>query len=129
MDPQNLIFAFFLAIITMMGGFPIIFAAPGAVVIYPITRTGRPASQGQSGRIAIAGALANLTFAAFFALLMAMSFGTIAQIASIGLWINGFLAFFNLLPFGMLDGKKVLNWDRRVWAFSILLAITALTLA
>ena len=129
MDPQNLVFAFFLAIITMMGGFPIIFAAPGAVVIYPINRMGRPATQGQAGRIAIAGVLINLTFAAFFALLSLISGGFMSQIASIGLWVNGFLAFFNLLPFGVLDGRKVLYWDKRIWLVTLILALITMSIA
>ena len=128
MDMNNLLFALFLALITKFGGFPIIFAAPGAVVIYPFNRAGRPATPEQAGRISFAGALTNLTFAALFALLKLSSTGLLGQIASVGLWVNGFLALFNLIPIGILDGKKVFAWSRKIWLFGVILAIIALTL-
>lgn len=40
---------------------------------------------------------------------------------------NGFLAVFNLLPFGILDGRKVYLWSRNVWIITFLASI-ALTL-
>jgi len=30
-------------------------------------------------------------------------------------WINAFIAFFNLIPFGIMDGLKVFLWNRIVW--------------
>jgi Zn-dependent protease len=40
--------------------------------------------------------------------------------------VNALLATFNLLPFGGLDGAKVIRWNGIVWAilFSIALVIT-----
>jgi len=128
MDFGNLVFAFFLAFLTKMGGFPIIFAAPGAVMIYPINRFGRPATRDQAGKIAIAGALTNLSFAAFFAIISFATTGLTNQIALIGLWVNAFLAFFNLIPFGVLDGRKVIQWNSKIWGIAVLLSIVALIL-
>jgi len=129
MDPNSLLFAFFLAVMTKMGGFPIIFAAPGAVLIHPLNKFGQTASPGQAGRISIAGAMANLAFAALFALVALFSSGALNGLAMVGLWVNGFLALFNLLPFGRLDGKKVFRWNPRIWLFTLLLALLALRLA
>ena len=132
MDPGNLFFAFFLAIITSMAGFPIIFAAPGAVVIFPITRTGRTAGSQESGIISIAGPTANLIFASIFAILLLITpqgTGLLTAFARTGLWINSFLALFNLLPFGVLDGAKIFRWNSKIWAATAFLAIIALSLA
>jgi Zn-dependent protease len=41
-------------------------------------------------------------------------------------WVNGWFATFNLIPFGPLDGAKVLRWRPSVWVLSIL-AIGAFT--
>ena len=37
-------------------------------------------------------------------------------IAVSGAKINFFLAFFNMIPFGPLDGTKVFSWNKAVWA-------------
>jgi len=130
MDASNLFFAFFLAVITSMTGFAIIFAAPGAVVIYPINRAGRPADRDQSGRISIAGITANLLFASLFAVVLLLASSPFLLIlAQTGLWINAFLALFNLLPFGILDGKKVFAWSPKIWLAAVALALLALSLA
>ena len=44
-------------------------------------------------------------------------------VAYIVSFINSFLAFFNLLPFGMMDGLKVWNWHKGVYALAMGLAI------
>ena len=42
--------------------------------------------------------------------------GVWAQAIAFALIINLILAAFNMLPFGPLDGKKIFDADRRVWA-------------
>jgi Zn-dependent protease len=37
-----------------------------------------------------------------------------------GLAINLFLAAFNLIPFGGIDGKTVLGWSKVVWTVTFL---------
>lgn len=41
-----------------------------------------------------------------------------------GALINSWLALFNLLPFGILDGNKVLAWSRK--HYSILIGVSVL---
>jgi len=36
--------------------------------------------------------------------------------------LNTDLAFVSLFPLGALDGKKVIDWDKRIW--SIVFAVT-----
>jgi Zn-dependent protease len=40
--------------------------------------------------------------------------------------INAFLAVFNLIPFGIMDGLKVIRWNKLYWAISFT-AAAALT--
>ena len=40
-------------------------------------------------------------------------------VCSLGYSINSFLATFNLIPIGNLDGSKVLNWNSGVWIVTI----------
>lgn len=135
-----------LAVVSAFAGFLI--AAPGAVMI----RRSRPPAQAyiqdsmdgsavpdpfqqeelasQLKRemllISLAGPLTNIVLAATFFIL------GMSGLAGSGLWpeavgfaifINLILAAFNMLPFGPLDGKKVFDADRRVWALVVLLGI------
>jgi len=104
MFPQGLLFALFLGI-----ALGVVFAAPGAVQIM-----GRP-SQEESGKIAMAGPSVNLLISVVFFLLMFSTSGYLAEIAFFISYINAFLAFFNLLPLGPLDGKKIFQWKKEVW--------------
>ena len=42
----------------------------------------------------------------------------------VGALINAFMAVFNLIPFGVLDGLKVFRWSKPVWL--VLFALAAL---
>ena len=108
MYPQGLLFALFLGIAT-----GIVFAAPGAVQIF-----GRPTKE-EMGKIAVAGPLTNLILGLLFAGVWYFSVGIIASISFFIAYINMFLAFFNLLPFGPLDGRKIFRWKKEVWGILI----------
>ena len=99
----------FFAIIIAWFGF--LFLAPGAVMIL-----GRPTRR-QNGIISIAGPLVNLTLAIIFILINFIFHptGIIAYTVTLGIWINAFLGVFNMLPFWVLDGKKVLAWNKGVY--------------
>jgi Zn-dependent protease len=110
-----------IAIATALAGF--IFAAPGAVY-----HRGRITVR-ENGIIAVAGPVTNLLLAAAFAPLLFGS-GIVYEVGRFGVGINLFLAAFNMIPFGPLDGKKVLAWSKSVFAVvfvgSALLAVGAL---
>ncbi len=99
-----------------------LFAAPGAVRIY-----GNYATREQIGRIGAAGPLMNILLALAFIPLIGMtgSFGGVGfgEIGELGVLINIVLAFFNMLPFSVLDGKKVLAWSKTAFAGIIILII------
>ncbi len=100
-----------------------LFAAPGAVYIQ-----GR-ISKKQNGLISLAGPSTNIAFGTAFIVLWLL-------FPSYGLWsaafnwigvLSLFLAGFNLIPLGPLDGKKVLAWSPTAWVLAII--FTAVPLA
>ena len=113
----------FLAVMSSLLGF--IFAAPGAV-----HHRGRLTDR-EHGHIALAGPVVNLLLMIVFlpALLLGPVVGSeiVTLIGSRGIAINVFLAAFNLIPYGPLDGKTVIGWSKVVWAAifvpSVLLAV------
>jgi len=116
---NGLILALLLAVATN-GGF--VFAAPGAVVIYTVYQNKQGLHQivlspKQNGIISIAGALTNITIALLF-FIFAPTFTLTQSIV----YINTFLAAFNLLPIPPLDGSKVFYWNKLVWLGMMLLA-------
>jgi len=97
----------FLALVMSLAGF--VFAAPGAVIIQ-----GR-VTQKQYGIISAAGPLTNIILAILFFPLLLLGYGFIGKIGTYGFMINTWLALFNMIPFGMLDGKKILKWSKPVY--------------
>lgn len=78
------------------------------------------------GKATIAGPLTNITLALIFLSLIQVIQGPIAFAFAFGASINSFIALFNLIPFGVLDGFKIYFWNKLVWAttFSVALALT-----
>lgn len=101
----------------------IVFAAPGAVMFRGESRTF------ETGKIAIAGPLANIIIAAItFPLYLFVFYetATIGQIIGFVCLINAFLAAFNLLPIGPLDGAKVVRWNATIWSLLFIITIIML---
>jgi Zn-dependent proteases len=113
----------------------VVFAAPGATVIYNMRSDGRMLSREENGKISAAGPITNLLLCIPFACLLV--YGGISQgvgvnvfalVGLIGLQVNAMLAAFNMLPISVLDGRKVLAWNPAVFvalivaAFGVLLA-------
>ncbi|MFH1722505.1 MAG: hypothetical protein ABH950_07885 [Candidatus Altiarchaeota archaeon] len=85
-----------------------LFAAPGAVVTYnPVTRK-------ENGLISVSGPVANIVLAFFFLVLSYSPVTLFSGVAFFGFKINSWLALFNLIPIGGLDGAKVWQWNKIV---------------
>jgi Zn-dependent protease len=112
MFPQGLLLALFLGVI-----FGVVFAAPGAVQIY-----GSPGRK-QYGHISVAGPLTNMTISIVFLIISFLSVGIVSYVSYFISYVNIFLALFNLLPFGPLDGRKVMSWRFDVWIGLFLISI------
>jgi Zn-dependent protease len=112
MFPQGLLLALVFGVF-----FGIVFAAPGAVQIY-----GNPGKK-EYGHISLAGPVTNIVISSVFLILALVSTGMLASASFFIGYINIFLALFNLLPFGPLDGKKVMSWRFDIWIIFFILGI------
>lgn len=120
-SPMGLLLAIFLKIIT-----GVVFAAPGAVMIrkrqsyysnddryYDMLTQSR-----ETWKIALAGPLINVALAVVFMGIMFLSDSALMQTMGLyGAYVNVFLAGFNMIPFGPLDGAKVFKHNPAMWGF------------
>jgi Zn-dependent protease len=98
-------------IVTAFSAIPFIpfkFIAPGAVVIDLSDRS-------KFGRVAFIGPLTNLVMGFIFLILFYRN--PFVDYLYIGALFNSWIALFNLLPFGNLDGQKIFSWNKIVWIF------------
>jgi len=104
----------------------VVFAAPGATIIY-----GAGVTREQNGKISAAGPAINLILCIPFALLLLVggsldpattSRSLLLMAGMVGLQVNAMIAAFNMLPVSVLDGKKVLAWNPAIFAVLIIAA-------
>ncbi|MCJ7794622.1 MAG: peptidase M50 [Methanoregulaceae archaeon] len=114
----------------------VVFAAPGATVIYANNREGGGLSKEQNGKISAAGPVTNLLLCIPFAGLLVYGgisspvFGSLASlIGMMGLQVNAMIAAFNMLPVSILDGRKVLAWNTGIFVVLIVAAFGTLLLS
>lgn len=91
----------------------VVFAAPGATMVYGAT------TRRENGVISAAGPATNLVLCAIFAGVYFVGANLspwVMILGMMGVQINAMLAAFNMLPVSVLDGKKVLDWDKGVFA-------------
>jgi Zn-dependent protease len=101
------------AVLTLVCVFlPFKMISPGAMMI-----AGTPNGD-EMVKISVAGPATNLVFStallgAAFALPVPSTYATILLFAA---YINAFMAVFNLIPFGILDGYKIFSFNKKAWA-------------
>jgi len=94
-------------LITLMSFFsPLKVVAPGAVIISGLMYSD------DYGKISLAGPLTNILQAIMF---LVAGFFSPNRLIKVGLVVNSSLALFNLFPFGVFDGAKIIRWDKRIW--------------
>jgi len=106
----------------------IVFAAPGAVMIrgkyapygyYDPIQTGK-----EFAYISISGAVVNLLLAIIFLTVsLFITDPLVLKVLSWSAFINVFLAGFNMIPFGPLDGAKVWRYNPVLWGLVSIPAI------
>ncbi|MFX1536391.1 MAG: hypothetical protein ACFFDI_19405, partial [Promethearchaeota archaeon] len=111
-DPNMAMFSLFSVV------FPIKIIAPGVVLSSGDYRLDTP------GRISMAGPLTNILIGGIF--LAFISFMPFDWAVIVLLYVSKFsfdLALFNMLPFYVLDGTKVLRWDKAIFALIFSLSL------
>ncbi len=102
----------------LMGFFPFFIGTPGATMIL-----GRPPSKRENGLFSIAGPMVNLVLAFLFFAIFPLLGGLnpfIDYMIAVSIFVNIALGLFNLLPFSIIDGKKIWNWSKPIWVASVL---------
>ena len=121
MYPKGLFTSLFLSMTT---GF--VLATPGAVMF-----RGKPRPFEQ-GRIAVAGPSANIILAAILFAIYQLFFSATVSLVSTAIGfifvINAVLGFFNILPFGPLDGVLIYNFNKFIWIILFISSFILLSL-
>jgi len=96
--------------------------SPGAVMVAGF------GDEGSMGKISMAGPATNIALSTMF---LAAAF-LLPQYSSLFVFVaffNAWIALFNLIPFGMLDGFKVFLWNKKNWAlaFTVSLVLTIIS--
>jgi Zn-dependent protease len=119
------------AVLTFISVFmPFKMIAPGAMMI-----GGNPPSAKEMVKISVAGVITNMIFSATF-LGLTWVFPPVSDTAYwwwlmlvFSAYINAFMAIFNLIPFGVLDGYKLFLLNKKLWVAAFIPAaiLTAIT--
>ena len=98
------------AMITLISAISPLFKiiSPGAVMI------SGSAEKGEIGKISIAGPITNIMLAITF-LGAAFAPSPFSFVLFYGAFFNAFIALFNLVPAGVLDGLKIFRWSKTIW--------------
>jgi Zn-dependent protease len=111
----GLIIALVTALITAYSPFGFVFAAPGAVYVMSHARPR------ENAYISASGPVVNLVLAGLFYLLTGAS-GFPMIIGLVGFQVNLWLAAFNLLPIGPMDGRSVMSSSMKLYVVLVLLS-------
>lgn len=106
-------FGLVIALLSSLAGF--VFAAPGAVYVSPrIDLWGHAGSVSarRMGIVSLSGPIVNIVLTAIF---FALNLFYPSDLFSLAVFVNIWLAIFNLLPVPPLDGSKVFAWNKLIW--------------
>jgi len=111
------------ALITLLSAFlppPFKIISPGAVMI------AGSGNRETIGKVAFSGPITNVGLSIICALIAAVANQSLFWVVA---FINAFLATFNLIPFGIIDGLKIYRWNKLAWAigFASAAGLMALT--
>ena len=119
-----------------------LFAAPGGVHI--LIREDTAENRAKLGKCSLAGPVVNMVLSLMFGIVaiifiafmrsyltstgadtsqLAPWVNTFLAICVIGVEINSWLAFINLIPWGNFDGLKIYRWNKKVWLITFILSI------
>ncbi|MEJ2242986.1 MAG: site-2 protease family protein [Candidatus Bathyarchaeota archaeon] len=110
------------ALLTLLSAFlppPFKIISPGAVMI------AGSGTQESIGKVAVSGPITNIGLSAGCALIAMVSNQNLFWFVA---FLNAFLATFNMIPFGVIDGLKVYKWNKIAWAVVFVLAIVLMAL-
>ena len=97
-----------LTLLSMAVPYPKIIS-PGAVIVAGSTE------KRTTGKISIAGPITNILLAGLF-MLGAVFLPSYRVFLTYLVIFNSWIAVFNLIPFGVFDGFKIFNWNKKIWA-------------
>ena len=108
------------AILTFASVFlPFKMIAPGAMMI-----GGTISNAKDMLKISIAGVITNMIYAAVFLFLtLGLPINALTYAFALLAYINSFMAVFNLIPFGVLDGYKIFMINKKIWAVAFIPAV------
>jgi Zn-dependent protease len=108
------------AVLTLVSVFlPFKMIAPGAMMI-----GGQATSAKDMIKISVAGVITNMIFATtFLGLAFSLPITEYTGMLFFAGYINSFMAIFNLIPFGVLDGYKIFLLNKKVWLLAFIPAV------
>jgi Zn-dependent protease len=113
------------AVLTFVSVFlPFKMIAPGVMMI-----AGTPNGD-ELVKISLAGPITNIIFSsALLGLAFAFQSSLIFAMLFFAAYINAFMAIFNLIPFGVLDGYKIFSFNKKLWVLAFIpsVVLTAIT--
>jgi Zn-dependent protease len=100
---------------------PLKLISPGAVMI------AGSGDKEKVGKTAIAGPAVNIVWSIVsFAFTFILKDQWFLLLALFSTYISAFIAVFNLIPIGILDGWKVFNWNKLIWGIAFALSLALL---